>query len=210
MNLFMDRPVGEEDEFSVFDYKLPMEALKEMYGNNYVSTLLVFNSNKSLLDYWRIRQTYDLDFKWLAVDTGVDSKGTYNRYLGFNPDVSDGMSGADELDRVKYPFFDLREMFDTKPEEIHGKSYPEKMAYYYEQHFKTLLKYMIDSEEFVAIYDLVPNRKGNYEDAFEYVEENGMSFYAMLVFGEAEELIKMIESEDIYSIDINDVKVSKY
>lgn len=209
-DMFLNRPGGDEEEKSVFDYKIPMKELKEMDQKNYVSAFVVFNENKTLVDYWEIRQEYDLEFKWLAVDTGVDIEASYRSYIGFNPDTSDGMSTTDEFDREKYPFFDLREMFEVKPEEIHGKPYPEKMAYYYEEHFKTLLKYLIDQDEFTSMYDLNPNRHGHYEEAYTYVEENGVSLYAILIFGDAGDIVDFVEKEDVYSVNINDVKVSRY
>lgn len=42
------------------------------------------------------------------------------------------------------------------------------------------------------------------------MEEKGVSVYAMLVFGEAGDIVDFVEKEDVYSVNINDVKVSKY
>jgi hypothetical protein len=209
-DMFLNRPGGDEEEISAFDYEIPIRKLKEMDERNYVSAFVVFNEEKTLVEFWDIGEAYDLEYKWLAVDTGVDTEGRYRSYLGFNPSMNDSLTTADAPDKEKYPYFDLTSIFDSKPEEIHGKPYPEKMEYYYEHHFKSLLKYMINRDEFGNIYDLNSNRHGYYEETYDYVEKNGVKIYAMLINGEASEIVNMIENEDVYSISINDVKVSRY
>lgn len=209
-NMFLNRPGGHEEEKSTFDYKLPMEELKEMDQKNYVSTFVVFNDNKLLLEFWDINEDYNLEFKWLAVETGMDSEGRAYGKLGFNPMFGDSISTADEPDHKSYPFFKLSYSTYAKPEEIHGKPYPEKMAYYYEEHFKSLLKYLVDRKEFVDLYGYNQNTSSYNEKALDYIEENGVEIYAMLVFGEAADIVDFIEKESVYSLYINDVKVSKY
>lgn len=83
------------------------------------------------------------------------------------------------------------------------------MAKRYEMHFTSLLKYLVDHKE--AVSALVGNTvQYDYESALYYIEENGMSTYGALVYGEANDLIELYESGTIMTFDIENIVASKY
>jgi len=80
----------------------------------------------------------------------------------------------------------------------------------YTKHFTSLLKYVNDREEAVAALDYNEVKIEYYENALNYVENNGINIYGVLVYGEARELLEFISNEKIKTVDINNVLPSKY
>lgn len=79
----------------------------------------------------------------------------------------------------------------------------------WEQHFKSLIKVMIDDEEFQRA---IPEKTyvDPYEEALAYVEKNGIKVYALVLNDNPDKLLKLKESPLVDLITIRDVKVSTY
>jgi hypothetical protein len=195
-----------------YEYKISMTDLKIMDERNYISLFIILNENINLEEFVEMKQQYDLEYKWLAVE-GPPYDKVYDHTIGFNPSIRDSLTGSDSPDKDDYPLFSLLDFRDYNVGEVDrfkGKSYEEDMAYFYDIHFKSLLSYLIDREEFVKMYGYNPYSYDFYKDAQEYIEEKGVGVTGILVLGNADEIIRFVESEDVYSISINDVKVSRY
>ena len=49
-----------------------------------------------------------------------------------------------------------------------------------------------------------------YKKALEYAEQNKVKSYGVLVYGEAKDILEFAADENVYSIEVRDVKVSKF
>ena len=79
----------------------------------------------------------------------------------------------------------------------------------YENHFKSLVKYMIDNKDFIELQH--PNAHTfTYEDTLKYVEKNGVKSYGVLVNGSKDSILKLRENKFVYNLNIDDVKASRY
>ena len=141
------------------------------------------------------------DFKWIAVRT---SENQGRQLMGFSTGLNDSSDG-EIIDEEKYPGFhlvDTMKLIPTKPKE-------EVMSQRYTMHFTSMLKYLTDRKEAVAALNGI-NATIEYEDALKYIEENGVCTYGALVYGEADDLLKLYESGDIMTFYIDNVVSSKY
>lgn len=124
--------------------------------------------------------------------------------MGFLTDNNIGDS-SDSVDKEKYPEFQfegMRNVSGSTPLEV-------QMAKIYETHFTSLLKYLVDRHQAVdAILPMGINY--DYESALNYIQENGISTYGVLLYGEADDLLDLYESGIIMTFDIENVIPSKY
>lgn len=130
--------------------------------------------------------------------------------VGFNPSLNDGSSIADQADPTKYPYLDLVDYHDDFKGASSEEKYHKFVSNAYATHFTSLLTYMYDHEDFVKAFDFNPNQTTFYKNSLNYINENGIKTYGLLVYGEAENIYNFINNENINSIYIDDVKVSKY
>lgn len=73
-----------------------------------------------------------------------------------------------------------------------------------------MLKYLIDRKEVVDIFDEFSAKYDFYKKALEYAEQNKVKSYGVLVYGEAKDILEFAADENVYSIEVRDVKVSKF
>lgn len=194
-------PKSVESERGMYDYEMPLNDLK--IENNYASVFITFNNSVSLVEARYLEETYNqIFFKWMSIDHGNDM---YSK-IGFKPISS--ISYGDKPDEEKYPLFFLDDMYKS----IMSVDGPLEMFYAenYEKHFRTLLNYMIDREDFIEVFDKNNTRMKFYKETLEYIDENGIQVEGLLIYGETKDLAKFIESIDVYGIQILDMKTSKY
>lgn len=197
-------PTHVSEERMAFEYEDPMSDLKSMKG--YASVFITLEGTLPLIDVARYELDYDqLVFQWFSIENGRDTN--FER-IGFQPFQSKRISFSAEPDRELYPLFYLSQMNEFGISA--NAPYEEHLADSYEVHLKTLLKYMIDRKEFVEVMDKNSLMIDVYEDSLTYIDENGISVDGLLVFGEPKELVEFIEKNNVYGVQILDVKASEY
>lgn len=174
-----------------------IEHVKKLPATSYISAWARFSEDLNMEELFSVKNEYSkIDFRWIAVRTN-EKQG--QQLMGFSTGTNDGFVSGDVVDVEKYPAFQI----------VDYMSNYEKLPNIYDMHFKSLLRYLVDHKE--ATYALVGDSNGyDYESALAYVEEKGISTYGALIYGEAEDLIKLYESGTIMTFEIDNVIASKY
>lgn len=180
-----------------------IEHIRELPSTSYISAWARFSKDLNMEELNEVMVEYNkLDVKWIAVRTAEKQE---QQLMGFSTGLNDGFH-SETVDEEKYPGFQLVDAMQLK---TGGKSYEELMAGRYEMHFTSLLKYLVEHHD--AVSALVGNSKAyDYESALDYVEKNGIRAYGALIYGEADDLLELYESETIMTFDIDNVIASKY
>ena len=144
-----------------------------------------------------------ISFKWVGVRT-VGKGDPINYLSGFIPEPNDQSVTNDSADKNKYPALQL---VDIMMDENNDNKY--NMEVVYTKHFISLLKYMVDREKAVKVLDENNNKMEYYKDTLNYVENNGVNTYGVLVCGEARDLLEFINNEKVKIIEIDNVSPSK-
>ena len=144
-------------------------------------------SMKELLDF---REKHCLDVTWVAVRSmesyvdPLDHTGKWIPQCGMAPFTGGRSFGGVDLD---YRYFD----------------YPDAVPEQLEQHFISLLQYSADQmEKGRGIAHC--GEAGLYEEILDYVEENGVKTYGVVVTASPQELLQLLDNDLIYSIYLVD------
>jgi len=178
-----------------------IEHVKELPSTSYISAWARFTNDLTMEELYKVMRTYkEINFKWIAVRT-AEKQGM--QLMGFLTDHVG--SSSDSVDNENYPEFQfegMRNISGSTPLEV-------QMAKKYETHFTSLLKYLVDRHQ--AVDALLPMGKNyDYQSALNYIQENGISTYGVLLYGEADDLLDLYESGIIMTFDIDNVIASKY
>ncbi len=180
-----------------------IEHMRKLPQTSYISAWIRFSKDLNMKKLYKTMDEYsNVDFKWIAVRT-AEKQG--QQLMGFLTGLNDGFD-SDAIDEEKYPGFHLVDTMMIIPSR---EPYEDSMAKRYEMHFTSLLQYLSDRKE--ATSALVGDTKNyDYKSALEYVEENGISTYGALIYGEANDLLELYESGLIKTFDIDNVLPSKF
>lgn len=180
-----------------FDY------LEELNPLSYLSMHIVFEEDLSMMEFFELsREHRDLDFKWVGIRTaspGTEwSENQQMHLIGFNPS-QDEPSGNSRPDPEEYPLFYLSDRWD---EPIRSEEdFPES----YETHFHSRLSYLSQRQEFVEIFDYNSYKVDFYQEALEYIEQEGIQTYGVVVYGTVQDFSEAIDDLPFESIYIDDV-----
>ena len=98
----------------------------------------------------------------------------------------------------KYPAFELSACSDNR----------SFSASDYETHFTSLLRYTIDHADFLNALYANKNEASYYQSVLDYVTENGVKTYGVLVNGSAADILAMMDSGTVSQIWPLDAKVT--
>lgn len=174
-----------------------IEHVKKLPATSYISAWARFPKDLTMDELFKVKNEYSkVDFRWIAVRTN-EKQG--QQLMGFSTGTNDSFVSGDIVDKEKYPAFQLVDYMSSY----------EKLPSIYEMHYKSLLRYLVDHKE--AVNALVgDSRAYDYKGALAYAEGKGISTYGALIYGEAEDLIKLYESGAIMTFEIDNVIASKY
>ncbi|WP_368645092.1 anti sigma factor C-terminal domain-containing protein [Alkalibacterium putridalgicola] len=183
--------------------------IEELNNLSYASMTIAFDEDLTMSELYQLIEEYpELDFKWAGVRTTEPGKRWRDdqpmHLIGFVPDTNAEPSSSMEPDPEKYPLFSLDDVWldaNGAPEEF----FPEA----YETHFTSRLSWLKDREEFVRIFDYNADKTEFYADSLNYVEENGVETYGVLVYGTAESFSENLENLPYDKLIINEVDSSK-
>lgn len=207
-DLFVEVTHGLDSKFAEERKEVYLEHLKLLHEHNYVSVAASFKKDISTDELILLRQKYPkLGFLWAAIRASEYTKDDSPFCIGTNLYTGGIMTGDSLNDR--YPALSLGKWLvdgdgsgasSTRPREAIGL----------EKHYKSMLKYLIDRKEVVDIFDEFSAKYDFYKKALEYAEQNKVKSYGVLVYGEAKDILEFAADENVYSIEVRDVKVSKF
>ena len=194
------------DEISYFKNQKErvLDHIKQLNPVSYVSAYVTFEDDLSMEDFNELVYKYsNINFKWVGVRTSPQDEVA--RFItGFNPDPNNGSVGSDNPDSERYPYLQLMDwMSPTNLNNRHG------MKKGYEQHYMSLLRFMADRESAVKSLEGNPYKSSYYQSALEYVEENGVNTFGVLIYADAKDFIEFVESENTRSVELDRVLASR-
>ncbi|MDR5659974.1 anti sigma factor C-terminal domain-containing protein [Serpentinicella sp. ANB-PHB4] len=194
----------EEDPFKVQMEKV-MNHVEQLNPVSYVSAYVTFNNDLSMDEFWELSRSYEnIDFKWVGIRNFPDSE-EYSRHItGFKPSF-DGIQSPDIADPERYPLLQLVDaMTKDNPSLVR-----DGLGKAYEIHYKSLLRFVNDRPDAIIALTQGSFNKAYYQDALEYVEENGVNAFGVLIHAEAQDLIDFVNTEDIKTLELERVLASK-
>lgn len=181
-----------------------LEYLNELNDLSYISMNIAFDEDLTMDEFQVLREEHpNLDFKWVGVRTTEPgtrwSDEQPMHLIGFNPNFNDEPSSDKRPNPELYPYFNLIDVMEEVS--IPADEFPKV----YNTHFKSRLTYLRDQEEFVEIFDFNPAKIDFYNHSLDYIEENGVETYGVLVYGAAEDFLENIDELPYDTLYINDV-----
>ncbi|TVP92081.1 anti sigma factor C-terminal domain-containing protein [Alkalibacterium sp.] len=189
---------------------ITLDYLGEVNPLSYVSITIVFDEDLTMEEFYEMSREFQmLNFNWVGVRTiepGTSwSENQPNHLIGFNPNVNDEPAGNMRPNPEEYPLFNLVDLYQYAPTVSSESFFPEA----FETHFESRLTYLRDREEFVELFDYNPYKTDFYTHSLDYIEENGINTYGVLVYGTAEDFQEQIDNLPFESLYINDVASAK-
>jgi len=164
-----------------------------------------FNRDLTAEELVELHDTYGraLYFAWAGVRFS-DKREQWLPIIGFD---LEGTGPYYEIANKDYPCFALRNAIEHNG----GKA----TASIYEEHFKSLLRFQLDhlkfqkallgDRDYVGGYD----EKKYYNYVLDYVEENGLKTYGVIVYGSPKKILEFYEEDFVYDIFINELALSR-
>lgn len=183
--------------------EITKEYLDEMNPLSYLSMHMVFEEDLSMLEFLHLsREHRDLEFKWVGIRTNAEgtrwSENQPQHLIGFNPNPGDEPSGNSRPDPEEYPLFYLGDLWDE------NLRHDDDFAEMYETHFHSRLRYLSGRQEFIEIFDYNIYKEDFYQQALEYVEDQGIYTYGVVVHGTAGDFREAMEDLPYESLFIHE------
>ncbi|MDF2587184.1 MAG: hypothetical protein K0S41_1025 [Anaerocolumna sp.] len=208
---FWDVKEGSDEYKTALDWQksfsnTEIEHVRELPSTTYISAWVRFPNDLSMKELYKVIETYkNINFNWVAIRT---AKEQGQQLMGFLTDPSGSMVTSETVDEEKYPGFQMFNIFHLTGEYDYN-SFIGQMANMYETHFTSLIKYLVDHKR--AVSALVGNSKNyDYKSVLDYINQNGISTYGALIYGEADDMLELYDSGTIMTFDIDNVLASKY
>ncbi len=183
--------------------KRVVDHIKKLSPVAYTSSYITFEEDLSMDRLRELEYKYpDIKIAWAGIRTSEPEQAAAN-LTGFSLEFE---AGSDNPDKEKYPAFNFLDWTLGKSEQSSTSSI---WAEGYELHYKSLLKYLIDRKEAVDTLFYNNLKTDYYQESLDYVEENGVKTYGVLVYANAEDLMEVIENEAIRTIELDRAMASK-
>ena len=187
----MKAEYGENDDIH-FEYSVTPEDAKEtiagLENNKSYNAYVCFDKIMEYRDFVSFIKNYnDLGEIWCAVVVKENGERVDVNNMGFN--YRKGGGRFLDWDKDKYSYF---LQCDDDIEE-------EEQA---ENHFTALIKYMCEQKKFVQMMD----QRCVDEEMVDYVEKNGLKIYGFQTVAEKEDLQKLINAKEVYSINLKEIQ----
>lgn len=182
-----------EDGYCGVDKAEAEERLENVPEALKIRAAVSFKDTKNITEIKEFMEQYNSYYLYFPM---VTSEG-YNGYWGFSPKFA-GMVLEDMYDEEKYPYLDLFQYDgDDRPEEV------------YEQHVESMIKFMMDNEEFLRIFDSdVPGENvadlSKYEYVLRYIQDHGVNCYGTVVYAAKQELLDMLDDPSVDGVYMMD------
>jgi hypothetical protein len=189
--------------------EITLDYLNGLNSLSYLSMSIVFDDDLTMEEFHSLRNEHsELGFKWIGVRTTEPNtrwdEDQLMSLIGFNPNFNDEPSFSSRPDPELYPYFYLNDVMSDESAIPVGE-FPR----YYEEHFKSRLNYLSQQEEFIEIFDSHPGKIEFYKDALNYINEEGVETYGVLVYGTAANFLETIDDISYDTLYINNVLPAK-
>ena len=186
------------DEHVKDEYFKSLNYLNELPSYITAKAYVSFENDISMEELQKLYDRYSgegLRFHWVGIRNsseevqpypliGFDFYGSSNNYEGLNQ---------------KYPYFNFWDgLVDNKV----------SLAEAYEGHFKSLLSFQLDHLDFLKTLENGINYEEYYKNISNYIEQNGVKSYGIVVIGIGEAILKLSEEANIISIKVDDLELS--
>lgn len=170
-----------------------LEELRKLPDTAIVEAAVSFPKDLDLKELEKLQKEYN-DFHITYIPVRVtDTSHQVMDYFGIEPTGTGIIFDKEAYDEEKYP---LLELAHAPGREIT----PEQK----EIHFKSMLKYMAEAKEFNEAI----NSHIDYKSALEFVEENGIKTFGVVVKMPVNELMKLRQDGAVENILVTDAKLS--
>lgn len=171
-----------------------LEELNKLPETAIVEACVSFPKDLDLREVQELQKEYNEFYITYIPIRVVDEENQAGGYFGIEP-TGTGIVFLEELyDEEKYP---LLELANAPGREIT----PEQK----EIHFKSMLKYMAEAKEF----NKAINNYLDYKSALDFVEENGIKTFGVVVKMPVKELLQLRQDGVIENILVMDAKLSR-
>ncbi|QGU00236.1 hypothetical protein SYNTR_1642 [Candidatus Syntrophocurvum alkaliphilum] len=156
-------------------------------------------------------EDYDLDITWYAISTGIESQSRYKDHpeplTAFRgawgmPDYSRNMmiiGGEKKIVSQTNHIGGVEEVVETKPLTLNDE--------FREEYFLSSLETLIENEDLAKkIYRGNPNDL-RLTEKYDYVKENGIEVYGVVVTGPTKELLKLRDLDTVHSPALGEVEL---
>jgi len=199
-----------------------IQKLKKLPEYVHVKAYLSFSEDVSMdriADMVNWTEDRFLYISWVGVRNS--EKDVQNlRYIGFEPT---GTGTIYEKINKKYPYYELSPHItngeirtevpyvEEEREESDNQStvqYKKYTGELYEKHFRDLLQFQIDHNDFLEKLSPDFQYKSYYENTMSYIEKNGVYSYGIVLHGSPKEILDFIQEVDVYSLYVDDLTLT--
>ena len=92
---------------------------------------------------------------------------------------------------------------------VNGEEKPVTAALY-ASHFKAMLRFQLDHLDFLKAIDKDFGYQQYYNSVLEYVEENGVKTYGLLLMGSPKDLLAFCKNDFVCKIMLDDMAFSRW
>lgn len=175
---------------------------------SYGSFSISFEEDLTLEELARLEEKYEnIQFQWAAIRAGEKDEERIEK-LGMRL-MGNRLMGAltgDEKIGEKYPAFSTMNWLVNNQVDVTD---PANMAEGYEQHYFSLLEYVIDRGDNLEILEQRENKTILYKEALEYAKKEGIRIYGLVVYSEMRHIREFTENENLRLFDLNDAVAYK-
>lgn len=175
------------------DDKYTLDELRKLPDTAIVEAAISFPKDLDLKELEEIQKKYN-DFYITYVPVRVvEENAQAGAYFGFEPYGVGVVFDEDTYDNEKFP---LLELANKKERDVNTEQW--------EIHFKSMLKYMAEAEEF----NTAINSYFDYKAALDYVEESGIKTFGVVVKMPVKDLLQLRDDGVVENILVTDAKLS--
>lgn len=184
-----------------------MDHLQQLNPVAYVAAYLTFEDDLNMeeLEDLVVQKNHFLDFIWAGIRTAPKGE-RMDSLTGIALHHHSVFHSGDQPDAERYPAFLFLEWLTGNAGIPPGSS---RWAVGTELHYKSLLRYLVDRKEALEVFENHPRQHEYYQSALAYVEEHGVKTYGVLVHATAEDLIKLVATAPIKTLELDRVLASR-
>lgn len=173
-----------------------IKELKELPEYIKVKANISFAKDLNMDEVLKLIRNTDIDTYWVAIRSIGEEEQRFP-HLGMVPSGSGIVLGQDDMYNDKYPYLELGWI---KEKDLNGRIL--------EEHYKSLLSYMSDNKQFDKINLLYDRKSEYYKEALDYVSNNGIMSYGIVVSGTPKQILELRENTLVECINVSDLKLS--
>ena len=206
-SMFMGIMYPSNDNDAAVSKEKVMNHLMQLNPITYVSMSILFEKDLSMEELYRLEESYpEIEFEWAGIRT--ESSDQSKELIGISllsSKVSSPLLGDEKISE-KYPAFF---MMDWLVHPMNRKEDTSLIAQAYEEHYRSLLQYVIERKDAIGVMEYREEKTDFYEAALDYADNQGIETYGVLVYGEAEDLLLLVEDESVRSLEFHQASVSR-